>query len=92
MGARGLGNALQLVANSGFVQAVPPPLRGRAFGIAGTALMAVQGVVLLGSGALAEVVDPRAAVALLAAGCLLVVPVLARGPQGTALLGRGATG
>ena len=39
----GVGNALQLVANSAFVQAVPAHLRGRAFGVAGTLLMAVQG-------------------------------------------------
>ena len=42
-----------------FVQAVPAHLRGRAFGVAGTLLMAVQGIVLLGAGALAEVTGPR---------------------------------
>ena len=73
----GSGNALQLVANSAFVQAVPTHLRGRAFGVAGTMLMAVQGALLLAAGGLAEVVGPRTAVALCAAAALLVVPVLA---------------
>jgi len=72
----GIGNALQLVANSAFVQAVPTHLRGRAFGVAGTLLMAVQGVVLLGAGALAEVTGPRVPVAVMAAATLLLVPVL----------------
>ena len=73
----GLGNALQLVANSAFVQAVPAHLRGRAFGVAGTLLMAVQGLVLLAAGALAEVVGPGVAVAAFAAATVLVVPLLA---------------
>jgi hypothetical protein len=72
----GVGNALQLVANSAFVQAVPAHLRGRAFGVAGTLLMAVQGAVLLLAGALAEVTGPRAPVALVAACTLLLVPFL----------------
>ena len=72
----GIGNALQLVANSAFVQAVPAHLRGRAFGVAGTLLMAVQGVVLLGVGALAEVTGPRVPVAVMAAVTLLLVPFL----------------
>ena len=77
----GVGNALQLVANSAFVQAVPSHLRGRAFGVAGTLLMAVQGALLLLAGALAEVLGPRAPVAVLAAATLLLVPVLARAAQ-----------
>ncbi len=72
----GVGNALQLVANSAFVQAVPAHLRGRAYGVAGTLLMAVQGVVLLLAGALAELTGPRAPVAVMAAGTLLLVPFL----------------
>ena len=72
----GVGNALQLVANSAFVQAVPAHLRGRAFGVAGTLLMATQGVVLLAAGALAEVTGPRAPVAVMAAVTLLLVPFL----------------
>ena len=72
----GMGNALQLVANACFVQEVPQHLRGRAFGVAVTLLMAVQGVVLLVAGALAEVAGPRVPVAVLAAAALLMIPVL----------------
>jgi MFS family permease len=72
----GIGNALQLVANSAFVQAVPAHVRGRAFGVAGTLLMAVQGVVLLAAGALAELTGPRVPVAVVAAATLVLVPVL----------------
>ena len=56
---------------------MPAHLRGRAFGVAATLLMAVQGVVLLAAGALAEVTGPRVPVAVLAAACLLLVPLLA---------------
>lgn len=80
----GMGNALQLVANSAFVQTVPPHLRGRAFGVAGTSLMAVQGVVLLAAGALAEVTGPRVPVAVCAALALLVVPALAAASRAAA--------
>ena len=79
----GVGNALQLVANSAFVQAVPPHLRGRAFGVAGTMLMAVQGLLLLVAGAMAEVTGPRIPVAVLAGLTLLLVPFLARAAQDT---------
>lgn len=88
----GCGNALQLVANSSFVQAVPAHLRGRAFGAAVTLLMAVQGVVLLGAGALAEATGPRAAIAIVALLALAVVPVLARTAQGAAILSRSEAG
>lgn len=71
----GVGTALQLVANAAFVQAVPPELRGRAFGVAATVLMALQGVVLLVAGALADAVDARTSVALIAAMGLLVLAV-----------------
>ena len=77
----GVGNALQLVANSAFVQAVPAHLRGRAFGVAATSLMAVQGVLLLVAGAMAEVTGPRVPVAVLAGVTLLLVPLLARAAQ-----------
>jgi hypothetical protein len=46
----GCGGALQIVANSAYVQAVPPHLRGRAFGVAGTTMMVLQGVLLLAPG------------------------------------------
>lgn len=72
----GVGNAMQLVANASFVQEVPPHLRGRAFGVAVTLLMAVQGLLLLLAGALAEVAGPRVPVAAVAGVALLLVPVL----------------
>jgi MFS family permease len=96
-GVAGAGNALQLVANSAFVRAVPPEMRGRAFGFAAAALFAVQGLVLLGAGAVAEATGPRAAVALSAALCLLLLPPLLLvgrdlGPQGRARSRRSAVG
>jgi hypothetical protein len=79
----GVGTSLSVVANAAFVQAVPAAMRGRAFGVAGTALMAVQGVVLLGAGSLADVVSARTAVAVLAlAGLAVLVPVLLLRPHG----------
>lgn len=77
----GLGNSLQLVANSAFVQAVPSHLRGRAFGFAVSGLFAVQGVVLLIAGGLAELVGPRVAIALVAAGAALFIPILSGSPR-----------
>ncbi len=74
----GTGNSLQLIAGAAYVQAVPPHLRGRAYGIAGTALAAVQGFVLLLVGALAEVTGPRVPVALCALVGLVLVPVVLR--------------
>jgi MFS family permease len=88
----GLGNALQLIANSSFVQAVPRHLRGRAFGFAGSTLFATQGVVLLGAGGLAELTGPREAVSLLAAASLLVLPFLRRAPRQIQAQGSGAPG
>jgi len=71
----GVGNALQLIANAAFVLAVPAQQRGRAFGIAVTALMSIQGIVLLAAGALAELIGARetvAALALLGVGVLVL--------------------
>jgi hypothetical protein len=84
----GCGNALQLVANSSFVQAVPVHLRGRAFGVAATLLMVLQGVVLLGAGALAEVTEPRVPIAGLALFSLLLVPILSPPAQVLSILRR----
>ena len=88
----GTGNAMQLVANSSFVQEVPQHLRGRAFGVAATLLMVVQGLVLLAAGALAEVTQPRVPIAAFAGFCLLLVPVLSPVPQGLRILSRRAAG
>jgi hypothetical protein len=92
----GVGNALQVVANAAFVQAVPAELRGRAFGVAATLLMVLQGVVLLAAGAAAEAVDPAVPVAVAAGLGLLLVPLVARlrdqhdhPAQGSAMIGRG---
>jgi hypothetical protein len=85
----GGAGALQVVANAEFVLAVPPEARGRMFGVASAALMGVEGLVLLLTGALADALDPRTVVALTAAAGLCAVPLLVRarpqlsqGPQG----------
>lgn len=78
----GLGNALQLIANAAYVQAVPAPLRGRAFGIAVTGLMGVQGVVLLSAGAVADVLGSRQSVAVVAALGLALLPFAALSGRG----------
>ena len=70
----GAACAVGLVANAAFMVAVPSEVRGRAFGVAQTTLMAVQGVVLLAVGALAELVTPLRAVGL--AGAVILVPAL----------------
>jgi MFS family permease len=84
----GCGGSLQIVANSAYVQAVPPHLRGRAFGVAGTTMMVLQGVLLLCAGALAEITGPRLPIAVLAGVCLLLVPLLPRRTTEPAILSR----
>lgn len=87
----GAGGTLNLIASTSFMQAVPREYRGRAFGLAGSALYATQGLALLLAGALAGVVSSRQAVALLAlcALVLLLVASRSRGPvQGNAGLVR----
>lgn len=74
----GAGGAGQLVANAGFMTAAPAHARGRAFGLAVTVLMAVQGLVLLTAGALSEAVDPRWAVAAAALLALALLPLVPR--------------
>lgn len=78
----GLGNALQLIANAAYVQAVPGPLRGRAFGIAVTGLMGVQGVVLLSAGAIGDALGARQSVALIALFGLALTPLAALSGRG----------
>jgi MFS family permease len=77
----GAGSVLQLVASTAYIAASPRALRGRAYGVAVSGLMAVQGVFLLVAGALAERVDPRLVVAGLALLCLTLVPVIVQQPQ-----------
>jgi len=74
----GAGGAGQLVANAAFMTATPAQARGRAFGLAVTVLMAVQGLVLLTAGAVSEVVDPRWAVAGAALLALALLPLVPR--------------
>jgi MFS family permease len=88
----GCGGALQVVANAAYVQAVPAHLRGRAFGVAGTTMMVLQGALLLGAGALAELTGPRWPIAVLAGLCLLVVPLLPRGAPEPVILSRSTEG
>ncbi len=77
----GAGSALGLVANAAFMQAVPTELRGRAFGVASTVLMAEQGLLLLLLGGLGEVVTPLLAVAIGGATAVLLLLPLARGAR-----------
>jgi MFS family permease len=72
----GLGASMQVVANAAYVLATPQDMRGRAFGIASTLLLGIQGLFYLLAGALAERVDPELVVALLAAVGLAVLPVV----------------
>lgn len=74
--AAGVASALQVLANAAFVLAVPPELRGRAFGLAMAVLMGSQGLALLLGGVLADSVDPRRVVALFALVGLISVPAL----------------
>ncbi len=60
----GAGGAYQLVAAAAFVQTVPPEGRGRAFGLAQSGLLAVQGLGIVAGGALASVIGAPVAVGL----------------------------
>jgi MFS family permease len=70
----GFGSAMQVVANAAYVLATPPDLRGRAFGIASTLLLGIQGVFFLLAGSLAETLDPEIVVSVLAGVALLTLP------------------
>lgn len=76
----GAFSSASLVVNAAYMVAAPPDARGRAYGMAVSALMAVQGVTLLIGGALAEVLDPRLAVTVLAAVALAVTSLLGLAP------------
>jgi hypothetical protein len=64
---------VNLIASSAFMQACPRELRARAYGLAGTLLNAVQGVVLLLSGAAATGTGGRESVALFALATLAIL-------------------
>jgi len=60
----GACSAYQMVANAEYVRAVPDAQRGQAFGLAVTALLVAQGIGVLATGALAEVITPATVVAI----------------------------
>jgi hypothetical protein len=70
----GVGASMQVVANAAYVLATPADFRGRAFGIASTLLLGIQGVVYLLAGAVAERVEADVVVAALAGVGLLALP------------------
>jgi predicted MFS family arabinose efflux permease len=76
--AAGAGSVLQLVASTAYIAAAPRALRGRAYGVAVSGLMATQGLVLLAAGAVAEQVDPRMVVSVIALLCLVLMPAVIR--------------
>jgi MFS family permease len=60
----GAGGAYQLAAAAAFVQALAPEGRARAFGLAQSGLLAVQGLGILAGGAVASVIGAPVAVGL----------------------------
>lgn len=78
----GLGSSLQLVASSAYVSAAPAHVRARAYGLASTSLMAVQGLAQLASGLLATAgskgTGPGWSVAAVALVILCLVPLIGR--------------
>lgn len=60
----GAGGSYHLAAAAAFVQALPAKHRARAFGIAQSGLLAVQGLAILGAGAAAQRIGPQAVVAI----------------------------
>ena len=73
----GLGASWTIPLNVAFVQAVPPAVRGRAFGVAVSGLYGIQGLGALGAGLAAERVPAAAVVAVAGGlGLLAVVPCL----------------
>jgi MFS family permease len=73
----GLGASWTIPLNVAFVQAVPPDMRGRAFGVAVSGLYGVQGLGALGAGLAAEEVPAAAVVAIGGGiGLVAVVPCL----------------
>jgi hypothetical protein len=60
----GAAGAYQLAAAAAFVQSLPPAGRARAFGLAQSGLLAVQGLGILAGGAAASVIGAPVAVAL----------------------------
>jgi predicted MFS family arabinose efflux permease len=74
----GTGFAYTLGIQQAFLDAVPQPARGQAFGLLSTGLQTLQGIGPAGFGALAEIMPP--AIAIAAAGAATVLTVFLR-PQ-----------
>jgi MFS family permease len=70
----GIGGAWSIPLNVSFVQAVPGPYRGRAFGVAVSGLYGVQGIGVAAAGALAEGLSPGGVVAV--AGVVGLIAVI----------------
>lgn len=73
----GVGGAYQLAAARAFVQALPNGHRGRAFGVAQSGLLAVQGLGILAAGAAARWISPPTVVAIAGALGMAAAAVLA---------------
>jgi MFS family permease len=75
----GLGGAFQLAAAAAFVQSVPDSGRARAFGLAQSGLLAVQGLGILIGGAAAQALGPQLVVALAGLLGVMSATILAMG-------------
>lgn len=77
----GVFSCAQVIANASYMLAAAPHARGRAYGVAATAIMVSQGVALLAAGAAAEIVGSRGTVAA-AAGLtlILLIPLVTSAP------------
>jgi MFS family permease len=75
----GFGGAFQLAAASAFVQSVPDAERARAFGLAQSGLLAVQGLGILIGGAAAQAIGPHLVVGLAGLLGLTSATILAMG-------------
>ena len=76
----GAGGAVNLIASSAYIQACPREFRSRAYGLAITALYAVQGGILLVAGWLAGPLGARESVALVALCTLTCVAFANKSP------------
>jgi MFS family permease len=80
--ASGAGAAYQLAANAAFVAEVPPARRGQAFGLANGGMQVLQGLWIVGAGALAARTLPPSLVIAMSGGIGAIVAA------GLALAGR----
>lgn len=83
--AAGAGGTVNLVASSAYVQACPREFRGRAFGVAITALNAVQGAALVLAGVLAGPLSSQEAVAVMALATLALLAATTRAKASVAI-------